>query len=322
MRFPPRPSRYARSAPYLASVLAALCGLAVSPAASGASFSAGTNTRLLDVLIDPRLAADSEPVVISSLGSTTTSAGTVSGQSGAEVQTAGIRLSAIASSKVDQGPGLVYGQAEASARFEDTFIVLAASAPAGTVARMTFAFEVSGTLGAVGQGQVSQTATQWSARSEWRAFLDLLTQIDGANWQPGGSIFVDPFNTFQLGDAPGRREFTVAVTLGAPVSLSMSGRVEARSSANAPTAADLPAEALGSALFGNTLAWQGIVSLTDQNGAPLGPFTAVSSDTGFDYANPYAAVVPAPAAIWLMGSAVGAFWLRARGRRSARRRSD
>jgi hypothetical protein len=304
-----------RVAPCLAIALAILTAPLAGPTASAATFSAGTNTRLLDVTIDPQLDNGSEPVVAESQGSTSTSAGTVSGESRSEAQAGGIRLSSVLTAKVDQGVGTVYGQAEASGRAEDDFVVLAANAPSGTVARMTVAFDVSGDLGVTGAGQVSESAVQWGGGAEWRAAFNLNTGIDGALWNPGGRIFIDPFNSFASGDTPGRRTFTVDVTLGVPVSLSISGRVEARGSASAPTVADLPAEAVASALFGNTVAWDGILSLTDANGIDLGPFTAVSSATGFDYASAYAAVVPAPGAVWLLGSAVGAFWLRARRRR-------
>ena len=51
--------------------------------------------------------------------------------------------------------------------------------------------------------------------------------------------------------------------------------------------------AAADASFGDTLSWQGIVSLTDGSGAPIGGLSAVSPSSGFDDA--YVAAVPEPA---------------------------
>jgi len=61
--------------------------------------------------------------------------------------------------------------------------------------------------------------------------------------------------------------------------------------------------------FGNSLDWAGIVSVLDDQGAPVTSFTALSPD-GVDWALP-AAAVPVPAAVWLFGSALGLLgWMR------------
>ena len=67
--------------------------------------------------------------------------------------------------------------------------------------------------------------------------------------------------------------------------------------------------AAADASFGDTLSWQGIVSLTDGSGAPIGGLNAVSPSSGFDAAQPCVAAVPEPATGLLMLSGA-AFCLR------------
>ena len=85
-----------------------------------------------------------------------------------------------------------------------------------------------------------------------------------------------------------------------PVSMQISG------SATAVARHDFGGFALGLAQYGNTIVWGGITNLYDEDMNPIDlsqyEVSALSPD-GFDYAN--AAVVPLPAAGWLLLSSLG-----------------
>jgi len=92
----------------------------------------------------------------------------------------------------------------------------------------------------------------------------------------------------------------VGFTFGTPFDFGLGFDAEATASGgNTGTNSYAIADAQMS--FLNTVAWQGISSVT-RNGAPV-DFT-LSSDSGADYTQAATAVVPAPAGIWLLGTAL------------------
>jgi len=284
-----------------AVLLAVLSCVAATPPADAADYRGGTSTRILDTLIDPKSGVDNEPILFSSSGSSSTpSVGQSSASSIVSVRPGGIHVESTSESQVLAGPGNLYGQSEARGSFSDAFIVLAPGVAAGTAVRATVAFGVSGALD--GQGSGNGDGIGWGTGLTWRANFGLYAQNDGVNWSGEGRLSVDCCNTLPSGDLPGTRFFELDFVTGETIRLEMGAFVEARSGAMA-TLAGGTAKALAYANFGNTMSWQGITSLTDLNGASIGPFSAVSSSSGFDYANAYVTAVPEPETwtLWLCG---------------------
>lgn len=300
-------SGFRRSAPAWSGctlLLVLLPWLAAPPDARAAEYSAGGNIRILDTLIDPRSGQDIQPLQISSSGAVSTPlVGSSTGSAKVSVRTGGIHLESVSESQVLEGPGLFYGQAEASGRFGDEFVIRAPGLADGTPVRATLGFGVSGALD--GQGSGSAAGLGWGTGLTWRAGLRVYARNDGVIWDGEGRLSVDAANVLTGGDEPGMRLFELDTAIGEVVRLEMSAFVQARSGAQASGAGLGPVRAISFAGFANTMAWQGIGSLADQGGAPIALFSALSPSSGFDYAYAYVAEVPEPAtwALWLSGIA-------------------
>lgn len=273
------------------------CVAPMSPA-SAAEYRGGSNTRILDTLIDPKLGVDSEPILLISSGAVSTpNVGQSSGSSSVSVRTGGIHVESVSESEVLAGPGNFYGQSEARGSFSDEFVVSAPNIAAGTAVRATVAFGVSGTLDGQGSGSGS-----WGTGLTWQASFGLFARNDGIRWNGEGRLSVDCCNTLAGGDLPGTRFFDLDFFIGETIRLEMGAFVQARSGAGS-TVAGGTAKSIAYANFSNTMSWQGITSLADLNGASVGPFSAMSSSSGFDYANAYVTAVPEPEKwlLWLCG---------------------
>ena len=292
------------ASPGTVCLFAALSWLAAPHDASAAEYRAGGNVRILDTLIDPRSAQDTQPLQISSSGALSApELGSSSGSASVRVRTGGIHLESVSESQVLEGPGHFYGQAEAGGHFSDEFVILAPGLADGTPVRATLGFGVSGALD--GQGSGSADGLSWGTGLNWRAGLRVYARNDGVIWDGEGRLSVDAVNVLSSGDVPGMRLFELDTAIGEVVRLEISAFVQARSGAQARGTGLGPARAISFAGFANTMSWQGIGSLADAGGAPIALFSALSPGSGFDYANAYVAEVPEPAiwALWLSGVA-------------------
>lgn len=203
------------------------------------------------------------------------------------------------------GGGSANSQASASAvgGFSDVFQLNAAGYAPGTEVVMTFAVDVSGAFGGGGStlGGGALSAASWSGNAWWRA----TTQLDGYGFEQAQTLFRNSAGANDVtGSNMGTGIYTVNVYLGAH---SVTLRAEASASANASAfthsadGAGTFAESAFLADLGNTVGWGGILGLSTLDGTAITDFTAISSTSGFDYANAYSAV-PVPPAVWLFGS--------------------
>jgi hypothetical protein len=293
--------------------LAVLALLAAAQPAAAARYAAGSDTRILDRETDPELVVDSQPVSAHSTGGQTGTASATAAVAAVTVTTGAIHLSSYSSSEVMQGPGLIYSQATARGGFSDSFVLAAAKVAPGVLARITVAFGISGALGVTGY-YGGQDGLGGGARSEWRARFDLHGNQDGVIWEGYQSLQFEPAGNMLGGNASvGQQLFSFDVVLGETLWLDFSATVDATSGAVATVAGPVSTRGAGHASFGNTMSWQGIVSLTDSHGAPIVGFSALSPTSGFDYAQAYVSAVPEPAS-WLLSLCGAAFFSVVRGK--------
>lgn len=264
--------------------------------AAAVRFAAGTETWIVDSQTDPRLEADERPVTVASVGSASAAGVQTSAQGHASSQVGGIHLTASSASQLTQGPTDAgsprYSMGVARGGFSDAFVLSGANLVLGGTGILTVAFRVSGSLGGSGQGAGGlDDGLGRGAAANWEASFSLDGQSDGVRWEGYQSLSVEPQGSVWGGDAaPGTFVFDLPVVFGETLYLSISGEVEARTGVGALFPGPAFVEALAAASLGNTIAWGGILALTDANGAPLSDFSAISPDTGFDYRNAYVAV--------------------------------
>jgi hypothetical protein len=203
------------------------------------------------------------------------------------------------------GGGSANAQASASATgaLSDVFELNAAGYAPGTMVAMTFAIDVSGVFGGGGTtlGGGVLSASSWSGNAWWRA----TTQLDGYGFEQSQSLFRNSAGANDvIGSDMGTATYTVNVYLGSH-SVTLRAETYATASASAFTHSADGASTWASSVFaadlGNTVGWGGILGLSTLDGTAITDFTAVSSTSGFNYANAYSAV-PVPSAVWLFGS--------------------
>jgi len=295
--------------------------------AVGAQFAVRTETWIHDSLTDPSLEVDASPVTVASTGSASDADVQTHAQGYASSQLGGIHLTASSGSQLSQGPtnrwSPNYSTGVATGSFGDSFVVSGANIALGGTGIATVAFTVSGSLGGSGQGAGGiDDGLGRGAASSWRASFSLDGQSDSVRWEGYQSLSVEPQGSVWGGDAaPGTFVFDLPVVFGETLHLFIHGEVEARSGVMALFPGPAFLESLGVASLGSTIAWGGILALTDANGAALTDFSAISPDTGFDYRNAYASVPEPGASALLLAGLVGLARARQR-RQRARRRGE
>lgn len=212
--------------------------------------------------------------------------------------------SAEANNPPAQGQANAQASASATGSLDDVFDLSAVDYAPGTMVSMTFAVDTHGSFGgngqALGGGILSQAS--WSGSAWWRG----TTRLGGYGFEQWQQLYQDSTGANNLtGNANfGTSIYTVNVLLGSQ-SVTLRAETAATASASAFThsadGASAWAESVFSSNLGNTVGWGGILRLSTLDGTAITNFTAVSSTSGFNYANA-SSPVPVPSAVWLFGS--------------------
>jgi len=212
----------------------------------------------------------------------------------------GVHLSAW--SLVQIAPSQAAASADASALgdFEDSFVVNVPGLASGTVVNATIALRVHGGLSVQSTTPFAPNGATWTnASSNWNAaFIVAQGGTRHVDWFGTQSEFVTNGAHSADGISPGQFVFALPLTLGQPVALRIVGAVAIDanvSSRGSPLSFTEALQATGDARLQNTIAWDGLLSLTDAQGAVLSGYSAFNAD-GIDYVMPYVSEVPEPGA--------------------------
>ncbi len=105
------------------------------------------------------------------------------------------------------------------------------------------------------------------------------------------------------GTSFGAQLLTLDFQFGGKIDVSIFAHVYANSSTNYDNAGVSALGVAGAgANLGNAISWGGIFNLKDSRGNSITDYSALSADSGFNYAKAYVSSVPLPAAAWLFGS--------------------
>jgi len=203
-------------------------------------------------------------------------------------------------------------------------ITIAAPTPAqqGASATVTAGLVIEGTLGADAVNTNVDPMAGFVSAANWRLAYQTAGASGGstATFVPGffGQLSVNSsgVSTLQGPMLPTTIPVIFNVQFGVPFDISIQATVVAIAQLSSTTAKPLSdgvTVASAQALFGNTVFWNGISSVVS-GGQTITDFT-VTSESGANYATALRPqVVPAPAAVWLLGTGlaglVGHRWLR------------
>jgi len=174
------------------------------------------------------------------------------------------------------------GSSAAFASYADSFVLGSSSIAAGTLGVLSFDILAEGTADGGGAGPGWAGVSYWVARAIVNGTLYQTSFEHRANGALG---------TTDTGDLFGVYTFNANVVFGKPVNIQLLVDV----GATAQVAPNGNVAHFTSDL-GDTVSWEGIRSLT-VGGAEVTDFTAVSGDTGFDFAKGYGAGAGGPAGV-------------------------
>jgi hypothetical protein len=220
--------------------------------------------------------------------------------------TAGLGAVHVLSTAVAEASGCcssARGSSNASASYTDSFVLGSSTIAAGTLATLSFDILVNGIADGGGSGAA------WAGMSAWGA----RTTVNGTVYQTSferRATAAEGVTT--TGDGFGLFTFTANVVFGQSVNVQLSAYTNAIAQvAPGGNFAQFTAD------LGHTVSWEGIRSLT-VDGVGVTDFTAISGDTGFDFARGYGAGsvtgVPEPSAwaVLVLGFAGSGAMLRRR----------
>lgn len=207
-----------------------------------------------------------------------------------------------------------WGQSIANAQSQDSFVLVAKGVTSGTHGTMTFQFLVDGSMLSSGvrhEGITNESKMQWTSLVNVQ---DTVNNSSYSNVAWNGGQSYDNSNELTAanivdyatsGTSLGLFTYTMPVIFGSSISVNFSLSALAETNVNNvcqsfPGLSPCSSYEIHSTTdFSHSLAWGGIVALTDDQGHPITNFLAKSADTGFNYAN---SAVPVPASAWLFGS--------------------
>ncbi len=192
-----------------------------------------------------------------------------------------------------------WAESRVSAVFGDVFVLDVPNAAPGSVYRVQARIDLSGAAYGNGQASVSDHGSGgYASIATWSAQAALY------NSHGSFAIAASAFCRHDLGyqptcggDAFGSFVLDFTATVGQPNQLYLMG--DLRAEASSTYSADFGvAVASAGADLGRTIAWGGLLSVSDAANQSVVGFSALSASSGFDYRNAYAAPVPEPAA-WI-----------------------
>ncbi len=218
--------------------------------------------------------------------------------------------------------GAAGGQAtgSADASINDSFMLtalgctVAANCANGAVGTMSFSIRFDANLGG---GGTYNTSTPdggnggYSVLGEWNASGSAGSGIDGVSWLRGEYSASDQRGmplTSSTGGGAGLQTFVMSFEFGSTISLQMRAHAVAQAGvgydfyASQDGNGGSSADAAFTADLGHTIAWNGISEVRDASGALVTNFSARSADSGYDYAQAFAAPVPEPETWALMAA--------------------
>jgi hypothetical protein len=210
--------------------------------------------------------------------------------------------------------------ADSEIRVVDRFRLTSGQVAPGALLSVTLGFHAQGSVsvGGLGHGQGSSTSNFYSVTLVKNGAV-----LGTANGQQQ-MRFGDAFVTETVSDGhpfDGLHAMSFNVTAGSNIDLYIS----LRALSSALTQAGVPESYGGSTLatsdMGHSITWAGISAVRDAQGNLLTEYSALSADSGFDYAAPYVSSVPEPGAPALLLAGLAALGFAGRRRSGGARRA-
>ena len=278
----------------------ALLALVIGGAASAqaAQFQAGSNASVgLSILnvqqSDPHsqsgtvAASTNSQAALAGAGQSAVAHATAAAEAGA----LHVYATGLASNPQDYSGG-VNAPTSASASFQDSFILQAAGYDSGTVAWVTAAVSIDGVV------MQHDGAGEYRYAQRWAADLTVGSSLSSFSWSDFASNYVS-CDACSNHSSLGPKAFGFYAVIGAANGISMSLGVDNNIFMNNGPGGF----SSGTMDLSHTFAWGGITSVT-VGGVAVTDFSALSPDTGFDFASAYqASPVPEPgsAVLWAAG---------------------